>query len=122
MDARVIAMVAKMDKTQEERVLEGEHALLRELGRGSAFGAPHYRSSDPEKAEVPLKPFRQASEGFGRKYEGREYEGGKGLQVRIPRTDFPFGDCTWANRSSLQIPLTAASFDICHGPCFLPAI
>lgn len=33
MDARVIAMVAEMDKTQEERVLEGEHALLRELGR-----------------------------------------------------------------------------------------
>jgi len=33
MDARVIAMVAKMDKTQEERALEGEHALLRELGR-----------------------------------------------------------------------------------------
>lgn len=33
MDARVIAMVAGMDKTQEERVLEGEHALLRELGR-----------------------------------------------------------------------------------------
>lgn len=33
MDARVIAMVAEMDKTQEERVLQGEHALLRELGR-----------------------------------------------------------------------------------------
>ena len=33
MDARVIAMVAEMDKTQEKRVLEGEHALLRELGR-----------------------------------------------------------------------------------------
>jgi len=33
MDARVIAMVAEMDKTQEERVLKGEHALLRELGR-----------------------------------------------------------------------------------------
>lgn len=33
MDARVIAMVAGMDKTQEQRVLEGEHALLRELGR-----------------------------------------------------------------------------------------
>jgi len=33
MDARVIAMVAEMDKTQEQRALEGEHALLRELGR-----------------------------------------------------------------------------------------
>lgn len=33
MDARVIAMVAEMDRTQERRVLEGEHALLRELGR-----------------------------------------------------------------------------------------
>lgn len=33
MDARVIAMVAEMDQTQERRVLEGEHALLRELGR-----------------------------------------------------------------------------------------
>lgn len=33
MDARVIAMIGQMDKTQEERVLEGEHALLRELGR-----------------------------------------------------------------------------------------
>jgi len=33
MDARVIAMVAGMDKTQEQRVLEGEHALLRKLGR-----------------------------------------------------------------------------------------
>jgi transposase len=32
-DARVIAMVAEMDKTQEQRVLKGEHALLRELGR-----------------------------------------------------------------------------------------
>ena len=33
MDARVIAMIGEMDKTQKERVLEGEHALLRELGR-----------------------------------------------------------------------------------------
>jgi transposase len=33
MDARVIAMIGEMDKTQEQRVLEGEHALLRELGR-----------------------------------------------------------------------------------------
>jgi transposase len=33
MDARVIAMIGQMDKAQEERVLEGEHALLRELGR-----------------------------------------------------------------------------------------
>jgi len=33
MDARVIAMVGEMDQTQERRVLEGEHALLRELGR-----------------------------------------------------------------------------------------
>lgn len=33
MDARVIAMVAEMDQTQERRVLEGEHALLRELHR-----------------------------------------------------------------------------------------
>lgn len=33
MDARVIAMIGQMDKTQDERVLEGEHALLRELGR-----------------------------------------------------------------------------------------
>lgn len=33
MDARVIAMVAELDKTQADRVLEGEHALLRELGR-----------------------------------------------------------------------------------------
>jgi len=33
MDARAIAMVAEMDKTQTRRVLEGEHALLRELGR-----------------------------------------------------------------------------------------
>lgn len=33
MDARVIAMVAEMDKTQEQRVLKGEYALLRELGR-----------------------------------------------------------------------------------------
>lgn len=33
MDARVIAMVAEMDRTQERRVLEGEHALLRELSR-----------------------------------------------------------------------------------------
>jgi transposase len=33
MDARVIAMIGEMDKTQDKRVLEGEHALLRELGR-----------------------------------------------------------------------------------------
>lgn len=33
MDARVIAMVAKMDRTQERRVLKREHALLRELSR-----------------------------------------------------------------------------------------
>ena len=38
MDARVIAMIGEMeigemDKTQKERVLEGERALLRELGR-----------------------------------------------------------------------------------------
>lgn len=33
MDARIIAMVAEMDKAQKQRVLEGEHALLRELGR-----------------------------------------------------------------------------------------
>ena len=39
MDARVIAMIGEMDKTQKERVLEGEHALLRELGRMyEAFG------------------------------------------------------------------------------------
>ena len=33
MDARVIAMIGQIDKTQEQRVLDGEHALLRELGR-----------------------------------------------------------------------------------------
>jgi len=39
MDVRVIAMIGQMDKTQTERVLEGEHALLRELGRMyEAFG------------------------------------------------------------------------------------
>lgn len=33
MDARVISMIAKIDKTQEDRVLVGEYLLLRELGK-----------------------------------------------------------------------------------------